>query len=289
MIDLNYYDLVDEHDRHLLININTSTIARDLGMNERELFNNVAKFHKELAEALNVSEQYVIHVIFDIFGKEVSDFIELNVYGDILYKERALSRTICNAKTNWVKKTNYYNIFISCKGAGNFASEVARYILETKYPKIFSYPEFFISVDRFVENDGIFKLNRNTKLIDIHSILLKNSDNTEYFNYTINDLIDVVTNPTGYERKKDKSLFNIYALVGGKEKVSLYLSLDDDVSLTIPIDALHNKDWSLVENAKVFNIPCYPGERRWYSGKQKDAPYFNHPLIKELEYLITNL
>ena len=70
----------------------------------------------------------------------------------------------------------------------------------------------------------------------------------------------------------------------------MFINLDREKtwSLYLTIDELNNKDWDAIENQHVFSIPLYDKngnriEKKWFVGKQKDAPYFNHPLVKALK------
>lgn len=284
---ISNYFCDNEEDRKLFTQLNASTIAEKLDITTRELAHKVLIFPKKLAEVLKISEDAILDIIFEHFHKDLSDLIEFSVCGkeETLYKRDAIYIEKCNASTQWHKIKQFFNVYIVEKEYADLISgEVAQFVLSNQYPHIFKNPKFIKIVNRF-NNDNIFSLKLGTKLKDIDTILMR-GDNLEYLDYTIQDLIDVITNPHGYEKTKKESLFNIYAQSYSKEYVSIFLELDKNISLTIPIETLQSHDWSIIEEAKVYNIPCYPNEKRWFTGKQKNAPYFNHPLINELKRII---
>lgn len=287
MRHITKYCCVDDEDKRLFLTPDASVIAEKLGITTRELAHKILTFPKKLAESLKISEDDVFDVIFGRFNKDLSDMIEFSVFGkeEALYKEKAVYTEKCNALTNWRYVKNYLDVYI-CEEqyAELIGSDVARFILTNQYPHIFKHPDFVKSVQRF-NNDKIFSLTPQTRLRDIDSILMK-GEGIEYLDYTIQDLIDVITNPHNYDKTKEESLFSIYAQSAcGKDYISIYLNLEKDISLTIPIEALQNNDWSVIEDAMVYNIPCYPNKKCWYNGSQKNAPYFNHPLILRLKEL----
>lgn len=287
MRHLKNYHCVDEADRSLFVNPNATIIAKTLGITENELFQKTISFHKKLAKSLNVSEDFVIAIILKKFNKSLSDLIEFSACGkeEQLYKEKAVYTIKCDKSTHYQTIKNYHNVYVVEKEYNYLiGTDVAECILNYKYPHIFKNPNFIKVVNRFQEDSKIFELTPKTKLKDVESILMKEKG-IDYFDYTIQDLLDVLTNPHEFKKTKEESLFLIYAQGYDKEYVSIYLELDNKISLTIPIKALQYNDWSIIEEAEVFNIPCYPNERRWYTGKQKDAPYFNHPLILKLKEL----
>ena len=76
----------------------------------------------------------------------------------------------------------------------------------------------------------------------------------------------------------------------------IFITLDKDKggwALGLKFKDLVNKDWKAIEDRHVFSICLYDkkGEQikgKWFEGKQKDAPYFNHPLVKELKRILTS-
>ena len=144
------------------------------------------------------------------------------------------------------------------------------------------YPHFDIRV-----NQEICKINKDTYVADIASKI--NSK------MTIGELADLLKNPNP-KIIESQTRYNIY----GGNYDTIYLPLrtilvqghEYKYSLYIPIQAIVNKDWSLIENWRVSSI-IKPNANKllgcdhdnWFSGLQKDAPYFNDELVNEYKKL----
>ena len=144
------------------------------------------------------------------------------------------------------------------------------------------YPHFDIRV-----NKDICVINKNTYVADIAPKI--NSK------MTIGELADLLKNPNP-KIVESQTRYNIY---GGLYD-TIYLPLrtilvqgrEYKYSLYIPIQAIINKDWSLIENCNVCSIikpnanELLGGDHdNWFSGLQKDAPYFNDELVNEYKKL----
>ena len=65
-----------------------------------------------------------------------------------------------------------------------------------------------------------------------------------------------------------------------------------DMSLSIPREAIIKNDWGLVEDKYVFSIIKPNADSQlgrnpanWFSGKQKDSPYFNCEEVAKVKSL----
>lgn len=144
------------------------------------------------------------------------------------------------------------------------------------------YPHFDIRV-----NKEICVINKDTYVANIAPKINPKM--------TIGELADLLKNPNP-KIIESQTRYNIY---GGLYD-TIYLPLrkilvqghEYSYSLYIPIQAIVKKDWSLIENWRVSSI-IKPNANEllgndhdnWFSGLQKDAPYFNDELVNEYKKL----
>ena len=188
---------------------------------------------------------------------------------------------IGKSNSTGLKCKHYLNIYVtSYPYVSLYLNKVAEYILRKRYPMFFE-KKFMIPKRRFDEN--IHKLPKSTsaKLSDIDTWVRHDNE------LTIQDIIDIYTAKDinkAMDEVVDTSRLNIYA------SGDIHLNVDDEhhYSLSFTIGQLINKDWDGVKNKNVFSLPLYDEndnliKGKWFSGKQSDSPYFNQPLVKEVE------
>lgn len=210
--------------------------------------------------------------LFDFSTWANNDFlVEKDVYYSVSYGKR----------TNYIHIKTYYNVYVTPYPYASLAlNNIAEYIVRARFPELFKGN--FLKVEkRFDEN--IYKLPSSTsaKLSDINSLI--GCEN----GLTIQDIIDIYT-----AKDREKAMNEMIAT----PRIKIYadgfiaLTVDEkhDYSLCFNIEDLYNKDWEEIEKKHVFSIPLYDEndnliKGKWYKGEQKNAPYFNCPLVKELE------
>lgn len=245
------------------------------------LFEKVITFHKKIAAILGVDAEFIKNLILDKFQYDITLLVEFctNDFQDaLLVKEKG----VYIAKwENGYEERRYFNVYVKQHTyLRNLGSQIARYVLAEKYPFIFNHPTFCYDVAPY-EDECIFHIRRDTKLSDIGHILHVYGKKSYTCDYSVQDLIDVLTN--NHRQSKTKNCFKIY-YDDYADDVSIYLNLQTDVeyqSLTIPFNAIKKHDFNLIKKHIVQNIPL--GNNKFYNGLQEEAPYFDNPRIKTLE------
>jgi hypothetical protein len=185
-------------------------------------------------------------------------------------------------KVEWeqgCEKRTYYNVYVCpTQFASIYLNDIARYIFEQRYPEFHEHM-FTMKERRFKENIHNLPMDINTKINDIDTFVLCEND------LTIKDILDIYT-ATDKESVMDEikpyTRFSVYS------DGCIFLKVSDKYSLYLTIEDIENKNWDAVEKRHVFSIPLYDknGERisgEWFEGNQKDAPYFNEPLVREIK------
>ena len=106
------------------------------------------------------------------------------------------------------------------------------------------------------------------------------------------DIKNILDNPTTYkEYEVDRCSYRCYT-------EDCFIKLCDitvhgtkyEYSLQIPVKAIVNRDWSLVENCKVYSIIKPTANEKlghdrnnWFDGLQKFSPYWENEKVKEIE------
>lgn len=145
------------------------------------------------------------------------------------------------------------------------------------------YPHFDIRVDK-----KICEITENTFISDIALKVSKHM--------TIGDLASLLKTPNAV-LVESKTKYNIYGC-GCFDQIYLPIKKinvhghNHQYSLYIPIQAIVKKDWSLIENCKVHSIIKPNANEKlgadhdnFFSGLQKDAPYFNDESVLEYKKL----
>lgn len=143
------------------------------------------------------------------------------------------------------------------------------------------YPHFDIRA-----NEKICEITENTFVSDIALKVPKRM--------TIGYLASLLKTPNAVI-VESKTMYKIY---GHSDQI--YLPIKEinvhghkyNYCLYIPIQAIVKKDWSLIENCKVFSIikpnanaKLGADHDNFFSGLQKDAPYFNDESVEEYKKL----
>ena len=175
----------------------------------------------------------------------------------------------------------YHNVYIEeNEYISLIVPKIIEFIIATYYPKFAIYQK----VKRF---DNKIIIKPNMKIDDICR---------EYrgYNLTANDIVNLLNNPTYATEHVNKLVYNIYGC--GADVIYYPLPSVEvhghkyNMSLVIPREAIVNNDWSVVENYNLSSI-IKPNanellgrdKNNWFSGKQKDNPYWNCKEMKMLK------
>lgn len=175
----------------------------------------------------------------------------------------------------------YHNVYIEeNEYISLIVPKIIEFIIATYYPKFAIYQK----VKRF---DNKIIIKPNMKIDDICR---------EYrgYNLTANDIVNLLNNPTYATEHVNKLVYNIYGC--GSDVIYYPLPSVEvhghkyNMSLVIPREAIVNNDWSVVENYNLSSI-IKPNanellgrdKNNWFSGKQKDNPYWNCKEMKMLK------
>jgi hypothetical protein len=254
--------------------------------NRKQLLSEM-KTYKEFMERFNCSVDELCEIL-DKCGIQDNSLFEyttcaFNDYYPIA-KDYIFTSNFVNKCGSWKEEKTYYDIYLCHNQYSSLAlNVVAEELIKRRFPFL-SLPPFTKIEKRFKDNIKELPSTINAKVKDIDSSIL--FDN----NLTIGDLIKLYTDDSFADSDIEKPLYNVYA------DGSVYIEIDESKggwSVGTTFAELLNKDWKAIEERKVFSICLYDenGEQikgKWFNGKQKDAPYFNDPLVKELKkYFLT--
>lgn len=232
----------------------------------------------------NCSLDMLCYLLDDI-GVTDNHLFEYTIFeGDFLVAEHGVYITK-QVKCGYYNETKdvQYNVYITeNQYAPLFLSKVAKRIVEDRYPMLLEAP-FLKREKRFKDNINELPLSSKVYLGDIDAIVL--SDN----NITINDLIKLYTDKSYKDSYIDKPIWDIYS-----DSDYIYFRVDETkvgYTLSVATEQFFNGDWESVENYEVHSICLYGdnGElikNKWFSGKQKDAPYFNSPIVEAVKKIV---
>lgn len=243
-----------------------------------ELLNGLPKF-KEFMARWQCDSKLMLEAIDALCISDKSLF-DYTLYGkDFLVEENAYYSERCNRSTQYQTIRTDYNVYVCSYQFADLAlNEVGAYIFKKRFPELFE-GNFLTETKKYKENVKELPTSTSAKLSEI-DYELRND-------LTIQNLIDIYANG----KKKDvsekmvfTSLFTIYA------DGSIFLKVDEkrDYSLYLKIEDFLNKNWEEVEKRHVFSILLYDEmgnqiKGKWFKGEQKDSPYFNCDLVKELK------
>lgn len=204
----------------------------------------------------------------------VYSLFDYATYGFQLIKEKGVYTQV---KEDGIIRNVYHDVYL-CNNRYQMCEFkfVMEHLLMRKYPHIFQNEVFHKEMDT-----NVFKLpTKQTKLKDIDFGL---SD------LTIEELLKLMNKQPLFE-----TCFHFYdAFIALDLETNIYHERQYTYSLIIPYSAIQNKDWSIVENYDVHSIiKRNPNDKlgldadNWFRGKQKDAPFWDNPLIEIVKDLI---
>ena len=206
-----------------------------------------------------------------------SDLFEYSAFGGygVLFKEKGIYTE------KWVSSyyggkyvTTYYDINIVPNEFRSLAlDKIAEYVAFDKFPFLSAYTKY---VKRF--NDEISRLDNitlNTNVSKLDDLVLFEN------NITIADLYKLCRDKDYKDSYYHKSLVKVY------ENGNIFIELPNKGSLFLTYSDLANKDVVSILNRHVFSIPYYDEKgnqipKKWFEGKQEDAPYFDCDMVKDV-------
>ena len=209
-----------------------------------------------------------------------SDLFEYSACGggeySVLFKEKGIytEKWVYSRGCGNIVKT-YHNIYIVPNQFRSLAlDKIAEYVALDKFPFLRAYTKY---VKRF--NDDVKELLNNISLKTEVSKL----DDVALFenNITIADLYKLCRNKDYKDSYCHKSLVKVY------ENGHIFIELPNKGSLFLMYSDLVNKDVVSILNRHVFSIPYYDEKgnqipKKWFEGKQEDAPYFDCDMVKDV-------
>lgn len=214
----------------------------------------------------------------------VSDLFEYSAFGGygVLFKEKGIYTE------KWVSSyyggkyvTTYYDIYIVPNQFRSLAlDKIAEYVALDKFPFLRAYTKY---VKRFNDNiNTLDNISLNTEVRKLDSMALFEN------NITIVDLYKLCRNKEYKDSYYHKSLVKVY------ENGNIFIELPNKGSLFLTYNDLVNKDVVSILNRNVFSIPYYDEKgnqipKKWFKGKQEDAPYFDCDMVKDVLLRIRTL
>lgn len=220
--------------------------------------------------------------ILDMYGITDNSLFDYSTYGkDYLIGKNYLYTITYEIVHGCMKqKKTYYDLYMCYNTYACLAlNTVANELVKRRFP-LLSLPPFTKVEKRFKDSIKNMPKTLKTKVRDIDALTLFDND------LTIGELIKLYTEENYADSVVETPLYSVYS-----DTCSIYITLDETKvgwSLNLEISDLLNKDWKAIEERHVFSICLYDekGELikgKWFEGKQKDAPYFNNPIVKELK------
>lgn len=291
-----------------------SVMANMENLSEREVIRKVfVKDISKLAIFFHTDYDTIIDIMLKRIGKTISvdDLFgyEPIQHGKAPYNrnyvkvaENALVRNelVKDNKTIWGKEYQdvYYDVYLS--EAKYYECAMNKYILDIlryKFPSLFDLENkcmFYEPTYKFDEDTRQFLKNADENMpVDMFVSELLLCDCKP----TIGDIAEILQDRTKIDSMTYKSRIKIYYNYINVFYIELYndvyTAYDREVSylrnLEIPLEFLFTKNWETVENYKVKNYPIIKNDKPTsVDGLQKDMPYFNHPMVKEIKNILLN-
>lgn len=250
------------------VNVDELQYTRLELLNELETFQNFCRIWRiSIAKLLAIINELAI---------TDSSLFEYSTYGgkpySLLIQKDALyaHKVERDGWGNCRMKEVFYDLYIVANQFVSLAfNRIAEYIVKERFPFLYKKP-FTTRKPRFDENVIKAFPKKNIRMRDIKTY--------ELGDMTIEDFVRSYTNPSYMHTTVELSNVVVYS------EGQIYLTLEGEHSLYLNFDALMDKNWKAIENINVHSIPL--GNNKFYDGAQKDAPYFNHPLINKLKEII---
>lgn len=283
----NDYQLTDFRDRREYAFPTMADLTGNTGLTQDELIDNVITMHKNIAKALCVPVDYVRDVMVNKAGIDIVTLFTLDkhphgyrVGNSVMYAEKAY---YTEKVEKGMVKTYYYDVVVRQSEFLNDEEEgIVRIILEERMPELMLGEPFFDTVPRF--NSDILIVKPSMPLEGVSSHFARYGDNP-ICKYTVQDLVDAMTSEHPERLMKKVSRVDIYTSCG----ISVYLSLGNKReryhnSLALPLKAIMDADWSLVENYIVHDMEMVCGRFSKDLGKRKQCELecYQEPLVAEL-------
>lgn len=249
--------------------------------NRKQLFSEM-KTYKEFMERFNCSVDELCEII-DKYGIQDNNLFEYTTFnGNGCYpiaEKYIYTSKYVHKSGGWTEEVTHYDIYICCNQFVDLSLNiVANELVKRRFPFL-SLPPFTKIEKRFKDNIKELPKTTNAKVRDIDDNILFDNE------ITIGELIRLYSDDSFADSNIETPLYNVYA------NGSMYIEIDENKSgwsIGTTFAELLNKDWKAIEERKVFSVCLYDenGKQikgKWFKGKQKDAPYFNNPLVKELK------
>lgn len=248
------------------------------------LLNNFDSY-KEFMQRFGISTRKFM-LICKKLSIPVSDLFEYSTYGGVGYGVLFKVNAIYTEK--WVASygcgryvTTYHNIYIVPNEFRSLAlHKVAEYVALDKFPFLRAYTKY---VKRFNDNiNTLGNISLNTEVSKLDDFVLVEND------ITIADLYKLCKHKEYKDSYYHKSLVKVY------ENGHIFIELPNNGSLFLMYSDLVNKDIVSILNRNVFSIPYYDEKgnqipKKWFEGKQEDAPYFDCDMVKDILLRIRTL
>lgn len=254
------------------------------GFDFRDVFN-MTPFFNEISKKLHV-DMDVLYCIVDSLGiaqREIYDYsttpnsrFSLKVAENALYEEVWDATRSCK-----VRKT--YDVYI-CEHQYicTLLGKIVERVMHTKFPQFFTDPLIMEQKPRY---DFEINLKPTDKVMNLSS---------KYNDLSLGEIAIILSNKEYATELVMKSKCKFY------DCDVFYIRLDEielhghkyEYNLAIPMTAFFELDWLDIENKDVYSI-IKPNANsllgkdssNWFYGKQKDAPYFNLPMVDDIREL----
>ena len=256
--------------------------------NRKQLFSEM-KTYKEFMERFNCSVDELCEILdkYGITDNSLFEYTTFNGNGCYPIAEKYIyTSKYVHKFGGWVEEVTHYDIYICCNQFADLSLNiVANELVKRRFPFL-ALPPFTKIEKRFKENIKNLPKTTNAKIKDIENDILFDNE------ITIGELIKLYTDDSFADSEIEKPLFSVYAnSYPSNESPYIFIEVDKNKggwTISTTIDDIINKDWKAIEEREVFSVCLYDenGEQikgKWFKGKQKDAPYFNNPLVKELK------
>ena len=249
----------------------------------KQLLSELPKY-KDFMQNFNCSIDELCDIL-SLYCITDNDLFEYSIYGThLIGKDYIYTSKFVHCGWGELKEEKkYYDLYITCNTYASLElNTVANEIVKRRFPYL-TLPPFARVTKRF--NDNIKKMPKtlNAKIESIDKSIFFDND------LTIGDLIKLYTDKNYADSTIEKPLYAVYSDSG-----DIFITIDGNKggwSLYLKYSDLANNDWKAIEERKINSVCLYDenGEQikgEWFNGKQKDAPYFNHPLVKELKKIL---